>query len=126
MISRTRKVATQNPREDDQGRKRSTRIMKKQPGIHPRRLEGRQTKWPFASKDIKMPKVVKSPSTSKKKLLDILHSPKKSNPTFIKSHDDTHSSKNKSSSKKSFWGSPDISSGIDNLFNLMGLYEKSK
>jgi hypothetical protein len=28
--------------------------------------------------------------------------------------------------KKSFWGSPDISSGIENLFDAMGLYEKSK
>jgi hypothetical protein len=28
--------------------------------------------------------------------------------------------------KQSFWGSPDISSGIENLFDAMGLYDKSK
>jgi hypothetical protein len=30
------------------------------------------------------------------------------------------------SSKKSSWGSPDVSSGIENLFDAMGLCEKSK
>jgi hypothetical protein len=30
------------------------------------------------------------------------------------------------SSKKSFWGSPGFSSGIENLFDAMGQYEKSK
>jgi hypothetical protein len=73
-----------------------------------------------------MHKIVKSPSSSHEQKLDILHSPKNNNPTVIKSHDDSHSCKSKSSSKKSSWGSPDICSGIENLFDAMGLYEKSK
>ena len=73
-----------------------------------------------------MPKIVKSASPTEKQKLDILHSSKKNNPTVIKSHEDSHSIKSNSSSKKSFWGSPDISSGIENLFDAMGLDEKSK
>ena len=126
MSSPTRKGATHNPREVDQGPRRSTRTMMKQPGSHLTRPQERQTKRPVSSKDVKMPKIVKSPSSSQKQKLDILHSPKKNNPTVIKSHEDSHSIKSNSSSKKSFWGSPDISSGIENLFDAMGLYEKSK
>jgi hypothetical protein len=100
--------------------------MKKQLGNHPRSPQERQTKRPVTSKAVKMPKIVKSPSSSQKQKLDILHSPKKNNPTVIKSHEDSHSIKSNSSSKKSFWGSPDISSGIENLFDTMGLDEKSK
>ena len=73
-----------------------------------------------------MPKIVKSASPTEKKKLDILRSHKKDDPTVIKSHADSQSSKSKSSSKVSFWGSPDISSGIENLFEAMGLYNKSK
>ena len=126
MSSPTRKGATQNPREVDQGPRRSTRTMKKQPGSHPRRPQERQTKRPVTSKDVKMPKIVKSPPASQEQKLDILHSPKKNNPTVIKSHEDSPSIKSNLSSKKSFWGSPDISSGVENLFDAMGLYEKSK
>jgi hypothetical protein len=61
MSSPTRMGATQNPREVDQGPRRSTRIMKKQPGSHPKRPQERQTKRPVTSKDVKMPKIVKSP-----------------------------------------------------------------
>ena len=100
--------------------------MKKQPGSHPRRPQERQTKRPVTSKDVKMPKIVKSSPALQEQGLDILHSPKKNNPTVTKSHEDGHSIKSNSSSKKSFWGSPDISSGIENLFDAMGLYEKSK
>jgi hypothetical protein len=126
MSSPTRKGATQNPREVDQVPRRSTRTMKKQPGSHPRRPQERQTKRPVTSKDVKMPKIVKSPPPSQEQKLDILHSPKKNNPTVIKSHEDSPSVKSNLSSKKSFWGSPDISSAIENLFDAMGLYEKSK
>jgi hypothetical protein len=100
--------------------------MKKQPDSHPRRPQEGQTKRPVTSKDVQMPKIVNSPSSYQKQKLDILHSSKKTNPTVIKSHEDSHSIKSNSSSKKSFWGSPDISSGIENLFDAMGLYEKSK
>jgi hypothetical protein len=86
MSSPTRKGATHNPREVDQGPRRSTRTMTKQPGNHPRRPQERQTKRPVTSKDVKMPKIVKSPSSFQKQKLDILHSSKKNNPTVIKSH----------------------------------------
>jgi hypothetical protein len=126
MSSPTRKGATHNPREVDQGPRRSTRTMKEQPGNYPRRPQKRQTKRLVTSKDVKMPKIFKSPSSSQKQKLDLLQSPKKNNPTVTKSHEDSHSIKCNSSSKKSFWGSPDISSGIENLFDALGLYEKSK
>ena len=61
--------------------------MKKQPGSHPRRPQERQTKRPVTSKDVKVPKIVKSPPASQDQKLDILHSPKKNNPTVIKSHE---------------------------------------
>jgi hypothetical protein len=66
-----------------------------------------------------MPKIVKSPSSSQKQKLGILHSPKKNNPTVIKSHEDSPSIKCNLSSKN-------ISSGNENLFDAMGLDEKSK
>jgi hypothetical protein len=105
MSSPTRKGATHNPREVDQAPRRSTRTMKKQTGSHPRGPQERQTKRLATSRDVKMPKIVKSPPASQKQKLDILHSPKENNPTVIKSHVDSHSIKSNSSSKKSFWGS---------------------
>jgi hypothetical protein len=100
--------------------------MKEQPGSHLRRPQERQTKRPVSSRIVKMSKIVKSPPASQKQKLDILHSPEKNNPTVIKSHKDSPINKSNSSSKKSFWGSPEFSSGIENLFDAMGLYEKSK
>jgi hypothetical protein len=91
MSSPTRKGAAHNPREVDPGPRRSTRTMMKQAGNHPRRPQEQQTKRPVTSKGVQMPKIVKSPSSSQKQKLDILHSPKKNNPTVIKSHEDSHS-----------------------------------
>ena len=125
MSSSTKTGVTQNPRKDDQGLRRSVRISKKQPSGHARRPEGRQRRS-ISSKDTKMPKIVKSASPTEKQKLEILRSYKKDDPTVINSHEDSHSSKSKSSSKVSFWGSPDISLGIENLFEAMGLYNNSK
>jgi hypothetical protein len=58
--------------------------------------------------------------------LDILPNPKKVHPTVTKNHEDSHSNNSKLSAKVSFWDSPDISSGIEKLFEVMGLYNKSK
>jgi hypothetical protein len=58
--------------------------------------------------------------------LDILPNPKKVHPTVTKNHEDSHSNNSKLSAKVSFWGSPDISSGIEKLFEVIGLYNKSK
>ena len=73
-----------------------------------------------------MPKILKSsPSTGKPKL-ETLHSPSKENPTVIKSYEDNDNRKSKSSSKVSFWGSPDLSVGIEALFTAMDLSDSSK
>jgi hypothetical protein len=73
-----------------------------------------------------MPKIVKSLSSTEKAKLETLYSPNKGSPKVIKSHEDSENSKSKSSSKMSFWGSPDLSAGIEKLFNVMNLCENSK
>jgi hypothetical protein len=90
MSSPTRKDVTQNPREVDQGPRRSTRTMK-------------SNKRPVTSKDVEISKIAKSPSSSQEQKLDIIQSPKKNNPTVIKSHEDSPSITSNSTSKKSFW-----------------------
>jgi hypothetical protein len=72
-----------------------------------------------------MIKYIKSASSTEKQKLDIRSSPKNDNPTVIKSHGDSHRSKSKSSSKSSFCGFPVTSTGIENLFEAMDLYNKS-
>jgi hypothetical protein len=104
-----------NPRDVDQGRRRSTRTNKKHPGDQARKTEDRQTKRSISSRDTKMPKIIKSTSSIEKQKLDILPNPKKVNPMVTKSHEDSHSNNNKASAKASFWSSPDISSGIEKL-----------
>jgi hypothetical protein len=58
--------------------------MEKQPASHSRRPLDHQTKRPVTSRDVKMPKIVKSPSSSQKQKLDMLHSPKKNNPSVVR------------------------------------------
>jgi hypothetical protein len=62
----------------------------------------RQTNRPVTSKEVKMPKIVKSPPASQEQKLGILHSPKKNNPTAIKSHEDSPSVKSNLSPKSHF------------------------
>jgi hypothetical protein len=66
-----------------------------------------------------MPKIIKSSSSTEKAKLETLYSPNKGNPKVIKSHEDSENSNSISSSKMSFWGSPDLSPGIEKLFNNM-------
>jgi hypothetical protein len=73
-----------------------------------------------------MPKIINSTSSIEKQRLDILPNPKKVNPTATKSHENCHSNNSKASARASFWGSPDMSSGIEKLLEVMGLYNKSK
>jgi hypothetical protein len=126
MSSPTKRGVTQNPKDFDQGLRRSTRINKKQSGDHNRKTEDRQTKRSISYKDTKMPKIIKSTSSIEKQKLEILTNPKKDNPTVTKSHEDSHSNISKSSAKASFWGSPGMLSVIENRFEVMGLYNKSK
>jgi hypothetical protein len=73
-------------------------------------------------------KIVKSPSSAEKAKLKTIYSPNKGSPKVIKSHEDSENSnsKSKSSSKMSFWGSPDVSPGIEKLLNAINLCENSK
>jgi hypothetical protein len=75
-----------------------------------------------------MPKIVKSSSSIEKAKLETLYSPNNGSPKHIKSREGSENSNNKSksSSKMSFWGSPDLSPGIEKLFNAMNQCENSK
>ena len=68
---------------------------------------------------------LKSSSSGKPKL-ETLHSPNKRNSKVIKSYEDSDNSKSTSSSKVSFWGSPDLSAGIEDLLTAMVLSDNSK
>jgi hypothetical protein len=60
--------------------------------------------------------MVKSSSSKEKAKLETLYSPNKGSPEVLESDEDSENSKSesKSSSKISFWGSPDLYPGIEN------------
>jgi hypothetical protein len=118
MSSPTEREVSHDPRELEQRQRRSSRLNRKYQGGHAKRS--------VSSKDSKMPKIVKSSSSTEKPKLETLHSPNQGNPAVIKSHEDSDNSKSKSSSKVSFWGSPDLSPGIESLFNAMDLSDNAK
>jgi hypothetical protein len=100
--------------------RRSSRLNRKPPGSHSRKS--------YTSTEAKMPKIVNSSLSTEKATLETLYSPNKASPKVIKSHDDSKNSNSKSiaSSKISFWGSPDLSPGIEKLFNTINPCENSK
>jgi hypothetical protein len=99
--------------------RRSSRLNRKHPGSHSRKS--------YTSAKAKMPKIVKSSLPTEKSKLETLYSPNKGSPKVIKNHEDSENSeKSKSSSKMSFWGSPDLSQGIEKSFNAMNLCDNSK
>ena len=118
MSSPTKSDVSHDPRETEQRQIRSYRKNRKHQGGHAKRF--------VTSKDSKMPKIFKSSSSTGKPKLETLHSPNQGNPAVIKSHEDSDSSKSKSSFKVSFWGSPDLFPGIESLFNAMDLSDNSK
>jgi hypothetical protein len=105
MSSSTKREISHDPREIEAKHRRSSRLNKKHPGSHYRKSS--------ISKEAKLHKIVKSSSSTEKANLETLYSPNKGSPKVIKSHEDTENSNNKSksSSKMSFWGSPDLSPG---------------
>jgi hypothetical protein len=117
MSSSTKKEVSHDPREIEPKQIRSYTLNRKHPGSHSRKSS--------TSMEAKMPKIVKPSSSTEKAKLEILHSPNKGSPKVIKSHEDNENSNNTSklSSKMSFWGSPDLSPGIEKLFNAMNLCE---
>jgi hypothetical protein len=78
--------------------------------------------------EAKMHKIVKSSSSTEKAKLETLYIPNKGSSKVIKSHEDSENSNSnsKSSSKMSFWGSPDLSPGIEKLFSPINPCDKSK
>jgi hypothetical protein len=120
MSSSTKREVSHDRREIEPKHRRSSRLNRKHPGSHSRKSS--------TSKEAKIPKIVKSSSSTEKAKLATFYSPNKVSPKVIKSHEDCENSKskNKSSSKMSFWGSPDLSPGIEKLFNAMNLCENSK
>jgi hypothetical protein len=72
-----------------------------------------------------MPKIVKPSSSIKEHKLETLQISKKDSHNVIEIHEDSYKSKSKTSSKVPFWESPDLSSGVENLFEAMGLKDNS-
>jgi hypothetical protein len=92
-----------------------------------RKHTGGHSRKSSTSMEAKMPKIVKSSSSTEKAKLETLYSTNKSFSKVIKSHEDSENcnNKSKSSSKMSFWGSPGLSPGIEKLFNAMNLCDNS-
>jgi hypothetical protein len=120
MSSSTKREVSHDPREIEPKHRMSSRPNRKHPGSYFRKSN--------TPAEAKMPKIVKSSSSIEKAKLETLYSPNKGSPKVVKSHEDSENSnrKSKSSSKMSFWGSPDLSPGIEKLFNAMNLCENSK
>jgi hypothetical protein len=83
---------------------------------------------PYTSIEAKLPKIVKSSSSTESSMLQTLYSSNKLSPKVIKCHEDSDNtnSKGKSSSKSSLWGSANLSPGIEKLLNAMNLCDDSK
>jgi hypothetical protein len=117
MSSSTKREISHDPREIEPRQKRSSRSNRKHPGSHSRKSS--------TSIEAKIPKIVKSSSSTEHLKLETLYSPHKGIPKVIKSHQYSENSKSKSkSSKISFWSSPDLSPGIEKLFNAMNLCDR--
>jgi hypothetical protein len=106
-MSSSKKEVSHDPREIERKQRRSSRLIRKHPGSHSRKSS--------TSTEAKMPKIVKSSSSTEKAKLESLYSPNKGSTKVIKSHEYSENSNNesKSSSKMSFWDSPDLSLGIE-------------
>jgi hypothetical protein len=120
MSSSTKREVSHDPREIEPKHRKSSRLNRKYPGSHSIKS--------YTSTEAKMHKIVNSYSSTEKAKLETLYSPNKGSPIIIKSHEysENSNSKSKSSSKMSFWGSPDLSPGIEKLFNAMNLCDNSK
>ena len=111
MSLQTKREVSHDLREPEQRQQRLSRLNSK--------FQGGQFKKSDSPKDSKILMIIKSSSSTYKHRLEALHSPSKRSPKFVNSHEDSDSSKSTTSSKMSFWGSPDLSPGIENLFNAM-------
>jgi hypothetical protein len=96
MSSPTKREVSHDPREIEPKQRRSSRLNRKNPASHSRKS--------YTPTEDKMPKIVKSSSSTEKAKLETLYSPNKGNPKVIKFHEDSEdrNNKSKSSSKMSF------------------------
>jgi hypothetical protein len=120
MSSSKKRQISHDPREIESRKRRSSRLNRKHPGSHSRKSS--------TSTEAKMPNIVKSSSYTEMTKLETLYSSNKGIPMVIESHEDSENSnsKSKSSSSISFWGSPELSPGIEKSFNTMSLCDNSK
>jgi hypothetical protein len=79
MSSATKREVSHDPREIEPKHRRSSRLSKKHPGSHSR--------ISYTSTETKMPKIVKSYSSTEKAKLETLYSLNKGRPKVIKSHE---------------------------------------
>jgi hypothetical protein len=100
MSSSTRREVFYNSGEIEARQRKYSRLNRNYPGGDSRNSR--------TSTEAKLPKIVKSSSSTEKSKLETLYSPDKGSPKVIKSHEDSENSNDKrnSSSKMSFWGSP--------------------
>jgi hypothetical protein len=100
MMNSTKREIYHDPREIELKQRRSSILNRKHPVSHSRKSS--------TSTEAKMPKTVKSSSSTEKAKIETLCIPNKGSPKVIKCHEYSENSNNKSkSSKMSFWGSPD-------------------
>jgi hypothetical protein len=88
MSSSTKRKVSHDPRGIEPKHRRSSRLNRKHPSRHSRKYS--------TSTEAKMPKIVKSSSSTEKAKTKTLYSPNKCIPKVIKSHEDSLNSKNKS------------------------------
>jgi hypothetical protein len=88
MSSSTKREVSQDPREIEPKNRSSSRINIKHSGSHSRKSS--------TLTEAKMPKIIKSYSSTEKAKLETLYSPNKGSPKVIKSHEDSENSNSKS------------------------------
>jgi hypothetical protein len=76
MSSSTKREVSHDQREIEPKQRRSSRLNRKHPGSHSRKS--------YTSTEAKMPKIVKSSSSTEKDNLETLYSPNKGSPKVIK------------------------------------------
>jgi hypothetical protein len=87
MSSSTTRYVSHDPREIEPKHRRSSRLNRKHAGSHSRKSS--------TSTEAKVPKIVKSSSSTEKSKLETPYSPNKGSPKVIKSYEDSENSKNK-------------------------------
>jgi hypothetical protein len=88
MSSSRRREVSHVPKQIEAKHRRSSRLNRKDPGTYSRKS--------YTPTEAKMPKIVKSSSSTEKAKLETLYSPNKGSPKVIKSHEDSENSNNKS------------------------------